>query len=134
MAQAIARHDAIVRGSIEGAAGYVFSTAGDSFAAAFARPADAVRATLDAQHGLTGEPWPAPLALRVRMGLHTGDAVERDGDYFLSAALDELKDDMLVALDRADTVGRYDLLAPGRAWLQRALEVGPPEMRGALHR
>jgi predicted ATPase/class 3 adenylate cyclase len=82
MAQAIARHDAIVRDAIEGTAGYVFSTAGDSFAAAFVRPADAVQAALDAQHGLASEPWPAPLAIRVRMGLHTGDAVERDGDYF----------------------------------------------------
>jgi predicted ATPase/class 3 adenylate cyclase len=82
MAQAMARHDAIVRAAAEAAGGYVFSTAGDSFAAAFTRPADAARAALDAQRRLAAEPWPAPVALRVRMGLHTGDAVERDGDYF----------------------------------------------------
>jgi predicted ATPase/class 3 adenylate cyclase len=82
MAEAIARHDAIVRRTIGGAGGYVFSTAGDAFAAAFSTPADAVRAALEAQRLLAAEPWPAPLALRVRMGLHVGVAVERDGDYF----------------------------------------------------
>jgi len=82
MAPAIARHDAIVRAAIEGAGGYVFSTAGDAFAAAFPTPTDAVRAALEVQRLLAAEPWPAPLVLRVRMGLHAGEAVERDGDYF----------------------------------------------------
>lgn len=82
MARAIVRHDAIVRDALERAGGYVFSTAGDAFAAAFARPTHAVRAALDTQRRLLAEPWPPPLALRVRIGLHTGEAVERDGDYF----------------------------------------------------
>lgn len=82
MAQAMARHDAIVRAAVEAAGGYVFSTAGDSFATAFTRAADAAGAALDAQRRLAAEPWPAPVVLRVRMGLHMGDAVERDGDYF----------------------------------------------------
>ena len=32
--------------------------------------------------GVGGGPWPAGVPLRVRMGLHTGEAEERDGDYF----------------------------------------------------
>jgi predicted ATPase/class 3 adenylate cyclase len=82
MAAAMARHDAILRGAIEAHGGYVFSTAGDAFASAFAGAADAAGAALDVQRALHGEPWPPPVALRVRVGLHTGDAVERDGDYF----------------------------------------------------
>ena len=31
---------------------------------------------------LGGEPWPDAAAIRVRMGIHTGEATERDGDYF----------------------------------------------------
>lgn len=82
MAAAMTRHDAVLRSAIEGHGGYVFSTAGDAFAAAFAEAADAVEAALDVQRRLHAERWPPPLALRVRIGLHTGDAVERDGDYF----------------------------------------------------
>jgi len=84
MAQAIVRHDAIVRAAVAAAGGGVFSTAGDSFAAAFTQAVAAARAALDAQRALAAEPWPPPLALRVRMGLHTGDAVERDGDFAIA--------------------------------------------------
>ena len=44
--------------------------------------ADAVDAALDAQRGLAAEPWSEAAVLRVRMGLHTGETQERDGDYF----------------------------------------------------
>jgi predicted ATPase len=82
MSAALARHDDILRGAIEGHAGYVFSTGGDGFAAAFARVADAVEAARDAQATLAAEPWLTPLPLRARMGLHTGEVEERGGDYF----------------------------------------------------
>lgn len=49
MAAALARHDDIVRNAIEDHHGYVFSTAGDAFAAAFASPTDAVAAIATAQ-------------------------------------------------------------------------------------
>jgi len=81
MAQALARHDEIVRHAIEGHDGYVFSTAGDAFAAAFASALDAVAAASTAQAELTDEPWTVSL-IRVRMGLNTGVAEERGGDYF----------------------------------------------------
>jgi predicted ATPase len=85
MGSALARHDTIVRQAIEGYGGYVFGTGGDGFAAAFSRAADGVAAALAAQAGLAGEGWPNGAALRVRMGLHTGEVDERDGDYFGAA-------------------------------------------------
>jgi class 3 adenylate cyclase len=60
----------------------VFSTGGDGFAAAFGRAGDALRAAIAAQHGLASTEWPNGVELRVRIGLHTGEAQERDGDYF----------------------------------------------------
>jgi predicted ATPase/class 3 adenylate cyclase len=81
MSASLAVHDAILRDTIEGCGGYVFATAGDSFAAAFPRASDAVRAAGDAQAALGDALWPGP-ALRVRMGLHVGEAEERAGDYF----------------------------------------------------
>ena len=40
-----------------------------------------VSAATEVQRGLLGADWPGP-PLKVRMGIHTGDAQERDGDYF----------------------------------------------------
>jgi predicted ATPase len=75
MRAALARHDKIVRAAIEDCGGAVFSTMGDGMAAAFANASDAVSAALDAHSALAG-------VLPVRMGLHTGEAEARDGDYF----------------------------------------------------
>ena len=81
MSASLLVHDAILRGAIEGNGGYVFTTAGDSFASAFGRASDAVRAATESQRALTDAKWPGPM-LRVRMGLHLGEAEERSGDYF----------------------------------------------------
>ncbi|HLK43918.1 MAG TPA: NB-ARC domain-containing protein, partial [Thermoleophilia bacterium] len=43
---------------------------------------DAVGAAVDARRALEGHLWPSDALVRVRMGLHTGEAVERGGDYF----------------------------------------------------
>ena len=82
MGVALARHDEIVRSAIESHGGYVFSTHGDEFAAAFERAGDAVAAALAAQRELSAEQWRGGVVLRVRMGLHSGEVEERDGDYF----------------------------------------------------
>lgn len=82
MREALERHDVIVRKAIATAEGHVFSTGGDGFGAVFARAANAVAAAVRAQQSLEAEPWPEDVALRVRMGLHTGEAQEREGDYF----------------------------------------------------
>jgi predicted ATPase/class 3 adenylate cyclase len=75
-------HDDVVRSAIDVHAGYVFSTAGDGLGAAFARVGDALGAAVAAQAALSAADWPDGASLRVRMGLHTGEAHERGGDYF----------------------------------------------------
>ena len=82
MRVALERHDEIVRSAIEFRGGYVFSTAGDAFSAAFATPGEAVAAAVDAQRALQAEPWPDGAGIQVRMGIHVGVADQRDGDYF----------------------------------------------------
>ena len=82
MATALARHDALMRTALEAHRAYVFKTMGDAFCAAFATPADALAAALDAQRALGTEDFSAVEGLRVRMALHAGNADERDGDYF----------------------------------------------------
>jgi class 3 adenylate cyclase len=82
MRAALAHHDARLLGAIESHGGVVFSTGGDGVAAAFSRALDALDAARTAQQVLVAETWPAPIELRVRMAVHTGEAEERGGDYF----------------------------------------------------
>jgi predicted ATPase/class 3 adenylate cyclase len=82
MREALERHEQILEDAITAHAGFVFSRAGDGVAVAFQRAGDAVAAAVVAQRALRTGPWPPGLELRVRMGLHTGEADERNGDYF----------------------------------------------------
>ncbi|MSP12304.1 MAG: adenylate/guanylate cyclase domain-containing protein [Chloroflexi bacterium] len=88
MKTALARHDTIVRSTIESHDGYVFKTVGDEFCAAFPTALPALAAALAIQRALTAEDWtagaglPRPAAIKVRAALHTGAADVRDGDYF----------------------------------------------------
>ncbi len=79
---AVARHDAQVRAAVEAHGGHIFKTAGDGFCVVFARVSDALAACVEAQRSLSAEDFSAVGGLRVRCALHTGEAVERDGDYF----------------------------------------------------
>ncbi|MGH2821167.1 MAG: ATP-binding protein, partial [Actinomycetota bacterium] len=54
---------------------------GDSFFAVFPTPAGALRTAVDAQRSLAGHDWPHGGALRVRMGMHTGEGVLGGDDY-----------------------------------------------------
>lgn len=79
---ALAIHDALMRRSIEAHHGRIFKTAGDAFYAVFDTAAGALAAALQAQKALHCEQWKDIPSLRVRMALNTGQAEERDGDYF----------------------------------------------------
>jgi predicted ATPase/class 3 adenylate cyclase len=83
MEVALERHNRLVTGVIGEHGGMVVTSRGegDSFFAAFPSAVDAVEAAGACQLRLKGEAWPAGAALRVRMGLHTGEAHVREGDY-----------------------------------------------------
>lgn len=81
MSASLRVHDDIVRSAIEERGGYVFTTAGDAFCAAFRRATDGVASATSMQAALSAVSWPGP-ELRVRVGIHLGEAEERNGDYF----------------------------------------------------
>ena len=85
MRDALARHDEVLRRAIETHGGYVVKTTGDGCMAAFSAADAGVSAAIAAQRALDGEVWPLPEPVRARMGLHTGVASLRDGDYFGSS-------------------------------------------------
>ena len=73
MRVALAAHDEVLRRAIEAQGGWLFKHTGDGVCAAFASPGSAVDAAVAAQRALE---------LPVRMGVATGEAELRGGDYF----------------------------------------------------
>ncbi len=82
MAIALQRHDHLLRKATEAHEGHVFKTVGDAFCVAFHNAHEAIGAVLDIQAAVESEQWPEPIKIKVRCGIHTGPAEQRDGDYF----------------------------------------------------
>jgi len=74
MRSALARHDVILRSAIAGSDGSIVKSTGDGLMAVFAVPLAAVTAGIAAQRALLAEPWPEMCDIRVRLGIHTGEA------------------------------------------------------------
>jgi predicted ATPase/class 3 adenylate cyclase/DNA-binding CsgD family transcriptional regulator len=72
-ASVLAECRSMLRAAFQEWNGYEVDTQGDAFFVAFARATDAVLAAVDVQRALASHPWPEDAAVRVRMGLHTGE-------------------------------------------------------------
>lgn len=77
----LATHNAVLRAAVVRHGGLEVGTEGDSLFAAFADASGAVAACLQAQQSLAATDWPPGVELRVRMGLHTGQATPVGRDY-----------------------------------------------------
>ncbi len=84
MKSALTRHDALLQQSVAAWQGMIVKSTGDGCYAVFASPADALAAALAIQQAMQGEAWQGvqPQSLRVRIGIHSGQAERRAGDYF----------------------------------------------------
>ena len=84
MKTALAKHDSILKDAVESHNGYIIKTTGDGIHAVFATALDAINAALDAQRKFQTSEVSETLeiSIRVRMGMHTGEAELRDGDYY----------------------------------------------------
>ncbi len=79
----LAAHDRLLRARIEKYRGQVVKTAGDGFMVAFRDAEAACRAALGIQRDLPRDPTLRRHGpIHVRIGIHTGQVVARDGDYF----------------------------------------------------
>ena len=111
MRVALAAHDEVLRAAIEAHGGWLFKHTGDGVCAAFASPRSAVDAAVAAQRALE---------LPVRMGLATGEAELREGDYF-GAVLNRAArvmaaghgEQILLAESTAGLLGGVDLIDLG---------------------
>jgi predicted ATPase/class 3 adenylate cyclase len=87
MRTSLEQHDELLATAIGANSGYIFTTAGDAFAAAFQTADAAAKAACDIQAAIEGAAWDKATPIRVRIGLHTGEAHERGGDFFGPAVI-----------------------------------------------
>jgi class 3 adenylate cyclase len=73
-AQVLAGHHAVIRSALAAHGGREIGTQGDGFFVVFSSPREGVAAVLDMQQGLGAHAWPAGEQVRVRMGVHCGEA------------------------------------------------------------
>lgn len=84
MATALQRHDELVASIVAARGGDLRKTRGegDSTFSVFGSPVGAIAAAVDLQRAVEREPWATASPLRVRVGLHSGEATLRDGDVY----------------------------------------------------
>ena len=84
MAAALELHDELISRTVHEHFGRLMKAKGegDATLSAFRRASDAVACAVECQRALLGASWPDGLEPRVRLALHTGEAHEREGDFF----------------------------------------------------
>jgi class 3 adenylate cyclase len=83
MQEVSARHDDLLRRAFEANHGRVVKTTGDGFHVVFESPVDGIAAALAAQEAIAAEEWSPEIgALKVRMGLHSGESKARNSDFY----------------------------------------------------
>jgi class 3 adenylate cyclase/DNA-binding CsgD family transcriptional regulator len=133
MTAALARHDEIVTEAVTAEGGALIKSKGegDSTFSAFVRASDALRAAYRLQQAMRSERWPTGATIRTRVAVHSGEAVERDGDY-LGTAVNR------VARLRGAAHGGEIIVSAATAAIVRTtlppgcsfVDLGPIELRG----
>jgi predicted ATPase/DNA-binding SARP family transcriptional activator len=121
MAAALELHDGLIARTVTGNGGRLLKAKGegDATLSVFRRASDAVACAVELQRTLHGASWPGGLELRVRVALHTGEAHERDGDYFGPA---------LNRAARLRSVTRGGAIVMSQATAEIVLERLPPKV------
>ena len=79
--EALSAQRTVLRAAISDWRGHELGTEGDSFFVVFESAADAVACCVAAQRALGGYAWPGGAAVRVRMGLHSGEPSRHEDGY-----------------------------------------------------
>jgi class 3 adenylate cyclase len=83
MQSALGRHDAILDAEVERMGGRLLTHRGegDSAFAVFSDPGAAIACAVAVQRAFAAEEWPTSSPIRVRIGLHVGNALGRDAEF-----------------------------------------------------
>lgn len=82
--QLLTAHDKVVKAAVGRHRGHIVKSQGDGFMIVFSHPAEAVRAGIEIQDALTAPQVRTlrKIPIKVRVGIHCGTAIEKDGDFF----------------------------------------------------
>jgi len=124
-------HRRIIRAAFKAHEGHEVGTEGDSFFVAFERAHDAVAAATQTQRGLAAHKWPGESSLSVRIGIHTGEVLQR-GDGYVGHEVHRAKrisdaahgGQILLSQTTADLVGTSSLADLGS---HRLKDLGEPQ-------
>jgi predicted ATPase/class 3 adenylate cyclase len=135
-AQVLADHHALIRSGLAAYDGREVDTQGDAFFAVFSSPRGCVAAVLEMQQAMQAHGWPGGEHVRVRMGVHTGEASRTAAglvglDVHRAARVAAVGYGGQVLLSETAAALVRDALPPG-AWLQdlgmhRLKDLGRPE-------
>jgi class 3 adenylate cyclase len=79
----LASHDKLITAAVSARGGHIVKSQGDGFMIAFADAGEAVRGALDLRAAIAaGDRRLRKRPIQVRVGVHIGTAIERDGDLF----------------------------------------------------
>jgi predicted ATPase/class 3 adenylate cyclase len=136
-AQVLDGHHSLIRSALAAHDGREVKTMGDGFFAVFSSPSACVAAVLEMQHGLEAHDWPAGERVRVRMGVHTGEASQTAAtglmglDVHRAARVGALGYGGQILLSETAAALVRDRLPPGVALadlgLHRLKDLGRPE-------
>jgi len=79
--EALSAQRALLRAVFSVCGGREMGTEGDSFFVVFESAGDAVRCCVAGQRALSAQDWPGGIAVRVRMGLHSGEPARHEDGY-----------------------------------------------------
>ncbi|HEY7003170.1 MAG TPA: response regulator [Gaiellaceae bacterium] len=79
--EVLVEHRRMIREPAFSAGGHEIDCRGDELFVAFEDATAAARCAIDAQLAFAGQEWPEGAQVRVRMGMHTGEAIFADSDY-----------------------------------------------------
>jgi len=135
-AEILADHHRIIRAALAARGGREIDTQGDAFFAVFTSPSACVAAAIDMQRAFISWPWPASAAVRVRMGIHSGEAAETPAgivglDVHRAARVAAVAHGGQVVLSAATAALLRDSMPPGSSLrdlgLHRLKDLGRPE-------
>jgi predicted ATPase/class 3 adenylate cyclase len=141
-AQVLADHHSLIRSGLAAHDGREVDTQGDAFFAVFSSPRACVAAVMEMQRALEAHPWPGGEHVRVRMGVHTGEAAKTATglvglDVHRAARVMAVGYGGQVLLSETAAALVRDVLPPGAALkdlgVHRLKDLGRPERIFQLH-